>query len=416
MSQSKNVFSLLRELAAFLLFGTFVALVWANIDYESYHAIVDGTLFHSAILNHKGDHGISLHFLVNDLFMVLFFGIAMKEVSESFLPGGALSSVKKAAMPAIATAGGVLGPIATFFALHTLLNPAVPFSGGWAIPTATDIAYCWLFAGMVFGRAHPAVTFLLVLAVLDDMIGMMIIAVFYTPEVHPMWLGLVVLAIAICEGMRRFGVTNFWPYVLIGGPLCWFGLHNTGVHAALALVPVIPFMPHAERDAGLFQSEDADKDGHSDHSDTLNNFEHFFKPIVDVGLMFFGFANAGVILSAEALVSAPTIVIVSSLLIGKTVGVSLFCFVASKFGLELPEHMRMRQTVVLGLLAGIGFTVALFVTTVYVGLDPSVDPIAGQLKLGALLSFAAGPAAILLGKAMGIKKIQPGAQAATGAH
>lgn len=407
MTPAKKVFNLLSELAAFLLFGTFVALVWANIDYESYHHFVDNPLFHSALLNHSGDHGISLHFLVNDIFMVLFFGIAMKEVSESFLPGGALSSVRKAAMPAIATAGGVLGPVGLFFLLHHLFDPEISFVGGWAIPTATDIAYCWLFAGFVFGRAHPAVTFLLVLAVLDDLIGMLIIATFYTPEVHPMWLGLVVLSIVICETMRRQGVKSFWPYVLVGAPLCWFGLHNTGVHAALALVPVIPFMPHAERDSGLFQQVDHDGDGHHDHQDTMNDFEHFFKPVVDVGLLFFGFANAGVVLSSEAMVSDPTIVIVLSLLIGKTVGVFVFCLIANKLGLELPEHMTIAQTVVLGLLAGIGFTVALFVTTVYVGMsdDPALAGIAGQLKLGALLSFTAGPLAIILGRLIGIKKI-----------
>lgn len=415
MTPSKKVFNILSELAAFLLFGTVVALIWANIDYDSYHAVVGNPLFHSELLNHKGDHGISLHFLVNDLFMVLFFGIAMKEVSEAFLPGGPLSSVKKAAMPAIATAGGVIGPIALFLLLHTLIDPEISFIGGWAIPTATDIAYCWLFAGLVFGRAHPAVSFLLVLAVLDDLIGMLIIATFYTPEVHPMWLGLVVLSIVICEGMRRFGVKSFWPYFLIGAPLCWFGLHNTGVHAALALVPVIPFMPHAERDAGLFQTEARDS-GHP--SDTMNDFEHFFKPIVDVGLLFFGFANAGVVLSAEALVSSPTIVIVLSLLVGKTVGVFAFCFVANKMGLELPKHMTLPQTAVLGLLAGIGFTVALFVTTVYVGMstDPALPGIAGQLKLGALLSFAAGPLALIAAKFMKIKKIHPGESGAAGGH
>jgi NhaA family Na+:H+ antiporter len=166
-------------------------------------------------------------------------------------------------------------------------------------------------------------------------------------------------------------------------------------------------MPHAERDSGMFQSLDEDQDGVHDEHDTMNEFEHFFKPIVDVGLLFFGFANAGVVLSSEALTSAPTLVIVGSLLIGKTVGVSLFCFIANKAGLELPEHMTLPQTVVLGLLAGIGFTVALFVTTVYVGMadDPALSGIAGQLKLGALLSFFAGPLGFLLAKLIGVKKI-----------
>ena len=400
-SGARKVFNMLSELAAFLLMGTLLALIWANLDHESYEQFVEGTLFTSSLLSHEPDHAVSFHFLVNDIFMVLFFGIAMKEVSESFLPGGALSSVRKAAMPAIATLGGVLGPVGVFFALHAILAPDPGFAGGWAIPTATDIAYCWLFAGMIFGRAHPAVTFLLVLAVLDDLIGMLIIATFYTAEVHLPWLGLVLLAVAICEGMRRAGVKTFWPYLLIGAPLSWFGLHQTGVHAALALVPVLPFMPHAQRDSGLFTSDS----GHA--SDTMNEFEHFFKPIVDVGLFFFGLANAGVVLSGEAFVSDPTWVIFLSLLIGKTAGISLFALGANKAGLELPKHMTMRQIPVLGMVAGIGFTVALFVTTVFIKMttSPHIDVVAGELKLGALLSFSAGLFAWLLAKVLKVEKI-----------
>ncbi len=403
----KNVFNTLSELAAFLLVGTFIALVWANMDYESYHAFIDGTIFTNAVINHNAPHAISLHFLVNDIFMVLFFGIAMKEVSESFLPGGALSSVKKAAMPAIATAGGVFGPIAAFFILHAAMGPDPGFIGAWAIPTATDIAYCWLFAGLIFGRAHPAVTFLLVLAVLDDLVGMLIIAVFYTPEVHIYWLGLVVLAMVICEILRRMGVKSFWPYFLIGAPLAWFGLHNTGVHAALALVPVIPFMPHGERDSGLFVDDDA-------HHDTMNNFEHFFKPIVDVGLFFFGLANAGVILSGDAFMGKATWIILLSLLVGKTVGITLMSWIANKAGLDFPEHMSLKHVIVVGAIAGIGFTVALFVTTVALGSGKIPEEVGGMLKLGALLSFSAGAIGIALARIFNIEKIHPEKGADTG--
>ena len=368
-------------------------------------------------------HTFSFHFIVNDLFMVLFFGIATKEVAESFLPGGALSSLSKASMPAVATLGGVLGPVAMFFLLNTVLAPQPDLSHVWAVPTATDIAYCWLFAQIIFGRVHPAVTFLLVLAVLDDLIGMMIIAVFYTSEVHPEWLLLVLLAVIICEVMRRSGVKSFWPYLLIGGPLCWYGLHQTGVHAALALVPVIPFMPHGGRDKGLFQQgqklhaedhspEDFVED-HGHHEDTMNAFEHFFKPIVDVGLLTFGLANAGVMLNGEAFTSKPTWIIFGSLLVGKTVGIFLFALIGTKLGLTLPKPMNLKQVVVLGCVAGIGFTVALFVTTVALQsgeadmLQAFAEVKTGdKLKLGALLSFAAGPIALLISKAMKLKRIE----------
>ncbi len=447
----KSSFQRLREFSAFLLLGTVAALVWANMDPETYKAIMNDRLIApealAAMLNEGGFSGMvgqiyeflahilvhdpatpeaiaeyraqhpesapgtfSFHFFVNDIFMVLFFGIAGKEVSESFLPGGALSSFKKAAMPAIATAGGVLGPIAVFFALHAAmgLHPDVA-SAAWAVPTATDIAYCWLFAGLIFGRAHPAVTFLLVLAVLDDLIGMMIIAVYYTPEVHVEWLGLLVLGVVLCEVMRRMGVRNFWPYVIIGGTLSWFGLHNTGVHAALALVPIVPFMPHAERDAGLFEAA-TDSDH---HDDTMNRFEHFFAPIVDVGLLTFGLANAGVVLSGESFAGGATWVIFGALLLGKTFGIAGFSWMGSKMGLSLPKPMTLPQTLVLGAVAGIGFTVALFVSTVALGLADAQGwtylvenpEVSDMLKLGALLSFAAGPIAWIMAILMKVEKI-----------
>jgi len=395
-------FRTLQEYSAFLLVGTAAALIWNNIDHHSYHE------FAHDINLHLGHHEYnSFHFFVNDVFMVFFFGIAMKEVTQSFLPGGELSSLQKASMPAIATMGGVFGPIGLFFLLHMLVAPDPPITQAWAVPTATDIAYSWLFAGLIFGRAHPAVTFLLVLAVLDDLIGMMIIAIFYTSEVHPEWLGLVVLAMAGCELMRRKGITNFWPYLIWGAPLAWMGLFMTGVHAALALVPVIPFMPHAERDAGLYVKVEVDH-----NSDTLAHFEHFFKPIVDVGLFFFGLANAGVLLNVDSLAGGPTWIIFLSLLIGKTVGITIFAIIGQMLGLKLPKNMDMKSVIVLGCVAGVGFTVALFVTGV--ALKSGTPELIAQfkatgtedmIKLGALLSFAAGGIAMVLGKMFGIKKI-----------
>ncbi len=469
MNAFMNGFKTLQRFSGFLLMGTVVALIWANLPGAGYTEFIESRLvlpetlaaweasgglwaglahvyewfahvlahdpatiegLKAWTIEHKEvdvPHTFSFHFIVNDLFMVLFFGLAAKEVSESFLPGGALSSLSKAAMPAVATLGGVLGPVGMFFLLHMVFSPTPSVTHAWAVPTATDIAYCWLFAGIIFGQKHPAVTFLLVLAVLDDLIGMMIIAVFYTPEVHVAWLGLVAGAIVVCEVMRRIGVKSFWPYVLIGGPMCWFGLHNTGVHAALALVPVIPFMPHGGRDSGLFGNKglhhheedhnDVAEDDHGHFDDTMNAFEHFFKPIVDVGLFTFGLANAGVLLSMASFTGEPTWIIFLSLLLGKTIGIFCFAFAGTKLGLKLPAPMNLKQIVVLGCVAGIGFTVALFVTTVALQ-SGSTEMIASfkaagtgdMLKLGALLSFAAGPIAFAISKAIGLEKINTTAE------
>ena len=388
----QQTFTYLREISAFLLLGTIIALIWSNVDNEGYAAA-----FHKKNFLHN--HYNLLNFIVNDIFMVLFFGVAAKEIMESFLPGGALSSIKKASMPVIATVGGVFGPIGVFFLLRSIYQPSPDIFSAWAVPTATDIAYAWLFAGLIFGRQHAAVLLLLVIAVLDDMVGMVIIAVFYTSDVSPQWLGLVLVGMVICEVLRRKGVKNFWAYFLLGTPLCWFGLYLTGVHPALAMVPVVPFMPHAERDRGLFANTD-------DLHDTMNEFEHFFKPIVDVGLFSFGLANAGVVLNMESITGQPTWIIFGSLLIGKSVGIVFFTFVGQLLGLSLPAGMGLKDALVIGTVAAVGFTVALFVTSVALsnGVSPEAAAeyakygTADMLRLGALLSFAAGPIAWLFAK------------------
>ncbi len=418
----KKGFQLLREFSAFLLLGTAAALLWANLGDASYTSFIDDPIIGAetlrawaegggvlaalgaayewliGLLTHGHVENFTFHFFANDIFMVLFFGVAGKEVAESFLPGGALSSVRKASMPVVATLGGVIGPIGLFFLLFFLLDPDPAVANAWAVPAATDIAYCWLFARLIFGKIHPAVTFLLVLAVLDDMIGMLIIATYYTASFNAGWLLLVVLGMALCELMRRQGVTSYWPYVVIGGILSWFGLHNTGVHASLALVPIVPFMPHAHRDAGLFvESEYA--------HDTLNRFEHTFAPVVDVGLFMFGLANAGVVLSATSFTGSATWIIFLSLVVGKTLGIFSFGWIGQKLGLRLPRHLDNKKMLVLGCVAGVGFTVALFVTAVALETAPIPTITGDMLKLGALLSFVAGPIAWMMARAFKVRKI-----------
>lgn len=401
----RKSFSLLREFSAFLLAGTAFALIWANVDFHSYHEFIENPVWKSIFFSHSADPAahpleINFHFIVNDIFMVLFFGMAMKEVSESFLPGGALSSASKAAMPAIATMGGIVGPVAVFFFILFITGYEQDISSAWAIPTATDIAYSWLFAGLIFGRKHPAVTFLLVLAVLDDLIGMIIIAVFYSGNIHFPWLLVTGAGILIAEVFRRFRIKNFWFYVLIPGVLSWLGLMKTGVHASLALVPIIPFMPHSARDTGMFDE--------TNEKDTMNQYEHFFSPIVDVGLFFFGLANAGVHLSGGAIAAIPTWSIFLALIVGKTVGIFSFGLLSKLFGLKLPDRMGFKDLFVMGMVAGIGFTVALFVSTVAMKTNPTwlENGIGDELKLGALLSFFSGFAAIVLGLVFRIKKIE----------
>ncbi len=406
-----RVVNLLQEFSIPLIAGVVVAMVAANVAYESYHHVLEWLPFGDFTIF---GHDLRFHFLVNEVFMVFFFGIAAKEITEACLPGGSLNPPAKAVNPLLATLGGVVGPILVFFASIWLLF-AVGVYGpaddvrllhrGWGIPTATDIALAWLVARAVFGRGHPAVNFLLLLAVADDAIGLVIIAVFYGDPAlpaRPEFLGLVLVGMAAAFAMRRMGVKSWIPYVGVGGPLAWSGLTLAHLHPALALVFIVPALPGPRRDVGLFVAEDeVDRMGealaedlHMRHS-PLHRFEHHMKLFVDFGLFFFAFANAGVPL---AKIGALTWVVLGSLVVGKTLGVTAFGLMARRLGFPLPHRMGVRELVMAGFVAALGLTVALFVAGA-----AFTDPVLlGEAKMGALFSGFVGLVAILIARGLGM--------------
>ncbi len=360
-------------------------------------------------------HHFTLHFIINDIFMLFFFGIAAKEITESALPGGALNPPSKAINPLLGTLGGVLGPVAVYFALAAFFfadaDPAIRAEvfNGWGIPTATDIALAWLVARMIFGGAHPAVNFLLLLAIADDAIGLGIIAVFYPNPDHPpapMWLILVVAGMAASFFLRKRGTMKWLPYIAIGGLISWIGLLKASLHPALALVPIVPFLPGPKTDTGLFSADDevdeaspdADYDDH-DHS-PLHDFEHDLKLFVDFGLFFFGLMNAGVVLAA---VNDVTWIVLGALLVGKTLGITFFSAVGNMLGFKYPDGMGTRHVVVAGVIAGMGLTVALFVAG---EAFPGSSDFQGPAKMGALLSAGCAAVAIALGKVMKVSELE----------
>lgn len=374
----------MREFSVPLIIGVVTAQVWANVAPQSY--------LHFLHKNFLGD--LNFLFVTNDIFMVFFFGIAAVEITQSCLPGGDLNPIKKAVNPLMATFGGVLGPAITYLVLNHFIGSA-QLSRGWGIPTATDIAFAWLAARMVFGSNHPAVSFLLLLAVADDAVGLAIIAVFYpNPNfpVEPIWLSLTVLGVALALGLRLKRIQTYWPYVLLGGGLSWAGLFRAHLHPALALVFIIPFLPHAPYEKKHFFEEDIED------RTPLAQYEHDWKVIVDFGLLLFGIANAGVAFTEFG--PASWIVLVS-LLAGKSVGVFTFGSIAKMLGFPLPTGMTWKDLLVAGVIAGFGFTVALFVAG-----EAFTDPaIQGAAKMGAMLSFSAALIAVPLGKILKIGKV-----------
>src|SRR3990170_130522 len=177
----RGVFHFLIDNSLLLVFGTLVALVWANLDFEGCE---------------RFEH--ALYFAVNDIGMVFFFGLAAKEVFEAMLPGGALSSPRQAAVPILAAAGGMAAPALIYIAIVQLAGQP-ELVRGWAVPCATDIAFSYMVARLIFPTGHPAVPFLLLLAIADDALGLIILAVFYPsgPLSFPALVALMTAAIVL---------------------------------------------------------------------------------------------------------------------------------------------------------------------------------------------------------------------------
>jgi NhaA family Na+:H+ antiporter len=363
------------ENSLLLIGGAVAGLVWANVALSSYESFTH-----------------ALHFAVNDVGMVFFFALATKEIVEATLPGGALASRREAAVPALAAVGGMVMPAALYVVQAHALGRS-DLLPGWAIPCATDIAFSYLAARLVFPPGHAAIPFLLLLAIADDALGLIILALFYPsgPLSFSRFIVFMAGALVAARLLRRRRIRSFWSYTVLAGGLSWLALYFGGFHPALALVPILPFMPHEPRDLGIFDPRE--------HGlpDTMNRFEHWWKTPVQVILFFFGLVNAGVPASS---VGEGTWIVLSSLVAGKPAGILLFATLGVALGLRAPGGLRSRDTFVLGIVAGIGFTVALFFATASFEPGLALD----EAKMGALLSFVAAPLALVVARMLGVKR------------
>jgi Na+:H+ antiporter, NhaA family len=431
-----RVWNFLTNYSLLLIMGAVIALIWANLDLiapvagdphywaDAYHHFVEFVIwdnapighYHAAEAGHEAYRTLTLHYLVNDLLMAFFFAIAAKEVWEAvILENGSLRG-RKAATPLFATLGGMVGPISVYLGIAALMGSTTysAVANGWAIPTATDIAFSYLVGRIVFGAGHPAVRFLLLLAIADDAAGLIILAVFYpSGDLAPIWLLLsaaAAIAVFVLANWlpRRLDKhdqdrphstwvrtkLSFLPY-LLAGCVSWYGFMRAGLHPALGLLPIVPTIPHADRAFGFFSEAEQYL------SDLLNQIEHALKHPVEIVLFFFGLLNAGVQFSS---IGSATWLVLAGLLIGKPVGILLFGWLAAKpLRLGLPEGMRIIDLVVVGCVAAIGFTVSLFVASVAFAPGDVQD----AAKMGALFSFFAAIVSIIAGRLCRVEK-QPG--------
>jgi NhaA family Na+:H+ antiporter len=236
MKPEKNrVSGLILDYLIALPLGCAAALVWANTLPESYYRFAHATAF-----------------AVNNVGMAFFFALITKEVAEATVPGGALHPWRRAALPVAAAVGSVIVSIAIYLAVAHYVGEHM-LEDGWVAACAIDIPGTYIIARLIFGR-HPAVPFLLLLAITADAIGLAAVAMLHpVGDAHPLiGLGLMAVAVAGAAALRyRWRVKNFWLYLIGPGVVSWWALFVGGVHPALALVPIVPFFPHGRHDRGL---------------------------------------------------------------------------------------------------------------------------------------------------------------------
>ncbi len=339
--------------------GCAAALLWANTLPESYYRFAHATAF-----------------FVNDVGIAFFFALITKEVTEATLPGGDLHPWRRAALPVAAAIGGVVVSIVCYLAIVQYAGEPI-LMGGWAAACAIDIPGSYIIARLIFGR-HPAVPFLLLLAIASDVIGLACVAMFQPMgDVHPViGLGLMAMAVGLAAALRRRSAQSFWLYLLGPGTLSWWALFLGGVHPALALVPIVPFFPRGKRGRDLLVEPMPQA------HDTSTLFERWWRLPVEGVLLLFGLVNAGVPL--HGLDAGMWAIPVAAL--GRPIGVVAAAGVAIAAGLHLPARVGWRELLVVGCTASIGLVFALFFATAV--MPPG--PVLLEMKMGALVTVAGG--------------------------
>jgi NhaA family Na+:H+ antiporter len=345
-------------------------MAWIAVDEEAYY-----------------DVAYRWRFFVNDVAMVLFFAIVAKEVVEATAPGGVLHSWRRAVMPGIAAVGATAASIIVYLAFVEAVDEPM-LRRGWSVPIAIDVALAYAVGRAIFGR-HAIVPFLLLLALAADALGFVVLAVFHPAREANLIVGamLGILTAGLVATLRLARVRSAWPYVLGGGVLSWLALFFSGFHPALALLPVMPFLPHAPRDPGFFV------DAPADAGDALNRFEIWARYPAQLALFLFALVNAGVPLRG---LEAGTWAVPVAALVGKPLGLMAATGLAVLTGLHLPPRVGWRELLVGGLITASGFTVALFFATATMAPGQMLR----ETKMGVLVGLVAIGAALAAARAL----------------
>jgi len=328
-----------------LLIAAIIALVLSNSNFsELYFSTLNQYLFIGI-----NDFGLklSVHHWINDLLMAIFFFFVTLEIKREFIRGE-LSNLKKALLPIIGAIGGMVIPALVYVVIN--FGNAETLNG-WAIPSATDIAFSLGILSLLGSRVPISLKiFLTALAIIDDLGAILIIAFFYSGDLSISYLSLILISYIFLLVLNKFGVKKFLPYLLIGA-FMWFFTYKSGIHATIAGVLLASTIPHRIKDKDF---------------SLLIKLEHAISPYVAFMIMpIFAFANAGVSLeglSLSSLLLPVPLGILLGLFIGKQVGVMIFSFIAVKTGAaQMPDNSSWLSLYGISVLTGIGFTMSLFV-------------------------------------------------------
>lgn len=328
-----------------LLIAAIIALVISNSSLSNlYFDTLNQYLFIGI-----NDFGLklSVHHWINDLLMAIFFFFVTLEIKREFIQGE-LSNLKKALLPIIGAVGGMVVPALVYIFINLGNSETL---NGWAIPSATDIAFSLGILSLLGSRVPISLkVFLTALAIIDDLGAILIIAFFYSGDLSISYLSLILISYILLLTLNKFGVKKFIPYLIIGA-FMWFFTYKSGIHATIAGVLLASTIPHRikEKDFSL-----------------LIKLEHAISPYVAFIIMpIFAFANAGVSLdglSLTSLLEPVPLGILLGLFVGKQVGVMVVSFIAVKFGVaQMPDKSSWLSLYGVSILTGVGFTMSLFV-------------------------------------------------------
>ena len=380
-SPFKWFFKLEAASGLILLISAIIALIVSNSFLSNiYFETLNEYLFIG--INNFGLKLSVLHW-INDGLMAIFFFFVTLEIKREFIQGE-LSSLKQAILPIIGAIGGMLVPALIYIFINFESSETL---NGWAIPSATDIAFSIGILSLLGSRVPLSLkVFLTALAIIDDLGAILIIAFFYTGNLSIQYLLLIIITFIILIVLNRTGIKSFFPYLIVGLFL-WFFTYKSGIHATIAGVLLACTIPHRKKNHDF---------------SLLVKIEHAISPYVAYGIMpLFAFANAGVSLSGltfSTMLAPVPLGILLGLFIGKQIGVFTFSYVSIKLGFaQIPNGSNWINFYGVGILTGIGFTMSLFVGNLAFAQNMQyIDGVKIGVLSGSLLSTLFGYFLLLL--------------------